>query len=257
MSQHLFSRTELLIGAKGIEMLAAAKVAVFGLGGVGSYTVEALARSGVGHLVLVDYDDICLTNINRQIHALHSTVGQSKVDAMAARVRDINPRIRLTCIKHFYGVEEGEEIITPELDYVVDAIDTVKGKLALISKCRQTLVPIVCALGAGNKLDPTRFRVADIYDTSVDPLAKVLRRELRKIGVDNLKVVYSTEPPITPQGQASCLDNCVCPNTEGPFGASCTKKRRIPGSISFVPPVVGLILASVVVRDLVFRSNPD
>ncbi|MZP44389.1 tRNA threonylcarbamoyladenosine dehydratase [Heliobacterium gestii] len=234
----------------GIEHLAGAAVAVFGVGGVGSFTVEALARSGVGHLVLVDHDEICLTNVNRQLHALHSTVGRPKVEVMAERVRDINPRAKVTCHRRFYGVEAGEEIITADLDYVVDAIDTVKGKLTIIEKAKAAGVPVISALGAGNKLDPTRFQVADIYETSIDPLAKVMRKELRKRGIDGLKVVYSTEPPRPLKGEAGCAENCICPHPEGPYGASCKQKRQIPGSISFVPSVSGLILASVVVRDL-------
>ncbi|MTV49723.1 tRNA threonylcarbamoyladenosine dehydratase [Heliobacillus mobilis] len=255
MKQHVFSRTELLIGERGIQALANAKVAVFGIGGVGSYTVEALARCGVGHLVLIDHDDICLTNINRQIHALHSTVGEVKVEVMAARVRDINPKARIDCFRRFYGVEEGEEIITADLDYVVDAIDTVKGKLTIIQKAKAVNVPVVSALGAGNKLDPTRLSVADIFETSMDPLAKVMRKELRRLGIDNLKVVYSTEPPLPPQGEVACAENCVCPNPETEFGATCLKKRQIPGSISFVPSVAGLILASVVVRDILDKER--
>ncbi|MDD2422000.1 MAG: tRNA threonylcarbamoyladenosine dehydratase [Heliobacteriaceae bacterium] len=228
----LFSRTALLLGKSGLQVLAEAKVAVFGLGGVGSFTVEALARSGVGHLVLVDHDLISPSNINRQVHALHSTVGQAKAAVMAGRVKDINPQVRVTSVQRFYGVTAGEEIITPELSYVVDAVDTVKGKLAIILQAKQAGVPVVSALGAGNKLDPTRFEVTDIYATAGDPLARVMRRELRRRGVDNLKVVYSAEPPVK-------------------LGA--TDGTKILGSVAFVPPVVGLILAAVVVRDLTGR----
>ncbi|ABZ84407.1 thif family protein [Heliomicrobium modesticaldum Ice1] len=255
MKQQAFARTELLIGDEGIERLASASVAVFGVGGVGSFTVEALARCGVGSLVLVDHDEICLTNVNRQLHALHSTVGRAKVEVMAERVKDIHPQAKVTCYRRFYGVEAGEEIITPELDYVVDAIDTVKGKLTIIERARAVGVPVVSALGAGNKLDPTRFQVADIYETTMDPLAKVMRKELRKRGVDKLKVVYSTEAPRPLRGEAACADNCICPHPKGPFGASCKQKRQIPGSISFVPSVAGLIVASVVVRDILEASG--
>ncbi|MCW2278053.1 tRNA threonylcarbamoyladenosine dehydratase [Heliophilum fasciatum] len=250
MSEHIYSRTALLIGQDGLARLAGAKVAVFGLGGVGSYTVEALARSGVGHLVLVDHDQICLTNINRQIHALHSTVGQEKIHAMAARVRDINPAIELTLWQQFYGVEEGPAIIEADLDYVVDAIDTVRGKLAIIERAKAVGVPVISALGTGNKLDPTRLQVTDIYATTIDPLARVMRKELRKRGIDKLPVVCSTEPPVKIQGQAACGTGCVCPPASHPFGAACARKRQIPGSISFVPPVAGMLLAAEVVRQL-------
>ncbi|KAB2951267.1 tRNA threonylcarbamoyladenosine dehydratase [Heliorestis acidaminivorans] len=250
MKQHLFSRSELLIGPEGLATLNQATVAVFGLGGVGSYTAEALARSGVGHLVLIDHDDICLTNINRQLHALHSTVGRPKIEVMAERLQDINPKLKLTLFRRFYGVETGEEIITEKLDYVVDAIDTVKGKLQIIELAKALHIPVISALGAGNKLDPTQLKVTDIYKTSIDPLAKVIRKELRRRGIKDLKVVYSTEKPLKPQGENACKSQCVCPNPEEPFGATCLSKRQIPGSIAFVPPVAGLMMASVVVRDL-------
>lgn len=246
--QHKFSRTELIIGPEGLAKLAAAKVAVFGVGGVGSYTVEALARAGVGELVLIDYDEICLTNINRQLHALHSTVGEAKVEAMRKRILDINPKIKITAYKEFYNEENADRLLAPDLSYVVDAIDTVSSKVNLVVECNRRQIPIVCSMGAGNKLDPTRFQVADISQTQICPLAKAMRKLLRKQGIEKgVKVVYSPEPPLTPnRADVDCKVNCICPNRDG----HCTKKKQIPGSISFVPSVVGLIIAGVVVNDI-------
>lgn len=246
--QHKFSRTELIIGPEGLAKLAAAKVAVFGVGGVGSYTVEALARAGVGELVLIDYDEICLTNINRQLHALHSTVGEAKVEAMRKRILDINPKIKITAYKEFYNEENSDRLLAPDLSYVVDAIDTVSSKVNLVVECNRRQIPIVCSMGAGNKLDPTRFQVADISQTQICPLAKAMRKLLRKQGIEKgVKVVYSPEPPLTPnRADVDCKVNCICPNRDG----HCTKKKQIPGSISFVPSVVGLIIAGVVVNDI-------
>ncbi|MFZ5626535.1 MAG: tRNA threonylcarbamoyladenosine dehydratase [Bacillota bacterium] len=247
---HRFSRTELLLGPEGLERLRQARVAVFGIGGVGSYACEALARAGVGSLVLVDYDNVCLTNINRQIHALSNTVGRPKVELMAERIKLINPGAEVESIKEFYAPEHRERLLRPDYDYVVDAIDNVTGKLDLIKGCLALNIPIISAMGAGNKLDPTAFRVADISETAVDPLARVLRRELRKAGIyRGVKVVYSEEPPIPPRvGLADCKTNCVCTSEQG--RGSCTLRRQIPGSVSFVPPVVGMIMAGEVVKDL-------
>lgn len=247
---HRFSRTELLIGPAGVEKLADSRVAVFGIGGVGSYTVEALARAGVGHLVLVDYDDICLTNINRQIHALQNTVGQSKVDLMKERVRLINSKAEVEAIREFYTPEKSTELIRDDIDYIVDAIDNVTGKLDLIKNSHRRGIPIVSAMGAGNKLDPTAFEVDDISKTSVDPLARVVRRELKKAGISRgIKVVYSKEQPMTPLASVGdCKKHCICSNKDAI--SNCAMRRQIPGSISFVPPVMGMILAGVVVRDL-------
>ncbi|MFZ5641940.1 MAG: tRNA threonylcarbamoyladenosine dehydratase [Bacillota bacterium] len=247
---HIFSRTELLIGAEGLEILAKSKVAVLGIGGVGSYCVEALARSGIGELVLVDYDDVCLTNINRQLHALQSTVGQPKVELMRERVLAINPAAKVTAVREFYTPEKGEEMITDDLDYIADAIDNVTGKIDLTKRALAKGIPIISAMGAGNKLDPAAFEVADISETSVCPLAKVMRKELKKAGIPKgLKVVYSKEPPINPRViPGMCQDDCVCTNPDAI--SNCALRRQIPGSISFVTPVVGLIMAGVVVRDL-------
>jgi tRNA A37 threonylcarbamoyladenosine dehydratase len=245
---HKFSRTELLIGEEGLAKLNEAKVAVFGIGGVGSYTVEALARAGTGKLVLIDYDDICLTNINRQIHALHSTVGDAKVEAMKKRVLDINPKAEVEVHHQFLSKETADLLIRKDYSYIVDAIDTVTAKLLLIQKAKEMEIPVVSSMGAGNKLDAAGFQVADISETRICPLAKVMRKELRKRGIgQGVKVVYSPEVPITPIKElADCKDFCICPNQD----ANCTKKRQIPGSISFVPAVAGLILAGEVINDL-------
>ncbi len=244
-----FSRTELLIGKEAIEKLARSKVAVFGIGGVGSFAVEALARCGVGALALFDDDKVCLTNINRQLIAARSTVGRKKVDVMKERILDINPDCLVGTYACFYTADNAEEFGLARYDYIVDAIDTVSSKLTLIERAKQAGVPVISCMGAGNKLDPARFEVADIYATSVCPLAKVMRRELKKRGVTSLKVVYSREEAQKPREEGDGgKNNCVCPPGTQP---KCTARRQIPGSISFVPSVAGLILAGEVVRDLV------
>ena len=244
-----FSRTQLLLGKDGMNRLANARVAVFGVGGVGGFTVEALARSGVGAIDLIDDDKVCLTNINRQIIALRSTVGKYKVDVAAERLRDINQNIQVNTYKTFYMLDTAHQFDFSQYDYVVDAIDTITGKLELVMQAHKAGTPIICSMGAGNKLDPTAFRVADIYKTSVDPLARVMRHELRKRGIKKLKVVYSEEPPMRPVDDmaSSCRTNCICP----PGAArKCTERRDIPGSNAFVPSVVGLIIAGEVIKDL-------
>lgn len=249
-----FSRTELLLGKEGVEKLKKSTVAVFGVGGVGSFAVEALARSGVGRLILVDDDDVCITNINRQLHATTKTVGKPKVDVMAERVKEINPKAVVLPIKEFVSKDNIEKLLSNDIDYVIDAIDTVSSKIELVVKCNEMNIPIISSMGAGNKLDPTKFEVEDIYKTSVCPLAKVMRIELRKRGIKKLKVVYSKEPPMKPKLDevVSCKVGCVCPP-----GATrkCTDRRQIPGSISFVPSVVGLIMAGEVIKDIVFGEN--
>ncbi|MBU5677835.1 tRNA threonylcarbamoyladenosine dehydratase [Alkaliphilus sp. MSJ-5] len=250
MALHSFSRTELLIGTDGLEKLKNSKIAVFGIGGVGTFAVEALARSGVSKFVLVDHDDICLTNINRQIHALRSTVGKAKVEVMKERILDINPKAEVTVYRELYNSESAEKLIADDYDYVVDAIDMVTSKLDLIERCKKRGISIISCMGAGNKLDPTRLEVSDIYKTSICPLAKVMRKELRKRGIKDLKVIYSKEEPITPleiEGN-SCKTNCICTNKET---ATCTARRQIPGSVSFVPSVAGLIIASQIVKDII------
>lgn len=244
-----FSRTELLFGREAMEKLAASRVAVFGIGGVGGYTVEALARSGVGALDLIDDDRICLTNINRQILATRNSVGKYKVDEAEQRILSINPKCAVTTYKTFYLPGTEAQFDFTQYDYIVDAIDTVSGKLALIVNAQAVGTPIISSMGAGNKLDPTAFRVADIYKTTVDPLARVIRRECRKRGIDHLKVVYSQEEAIRPieDMEISCRNHCICPPGTA---RKCTARRDIPGSNAFVPSVVGLIIAGEVIKDL-------
>ena len=230
-----FTRTQLLLGEAAMRKLASSRVAVFGIGGVGGYTVEALARSGIGALDLIDNDRVALSNLNRQIIATLDTVGQYKVDAAAARIASINPECKVTVYKTFFMPETQGEFDFSEYDYVVDAIDTVTGKLALAECAQAADTPIISAMGAGNKLDPTAFRVADINDTSVCPLAKVMRRECRRRGIRHLKVVYSQEEALQPLGRPAEED---------------TVRRSIPGSTAFVPPVAGLIIAGEVIKDL-------
>ena len=244
-----FSRTQLLLGSDNMERLANAKVAVFGIGGVGGYVVEALARSGVGSFVIVDDDKVCLTNINRQIIATRKTVGKYKVDVMTERILEINPDAKVEARKCFYLPETKDEFDFSKYDYVVDAVDTVTAKIQLVMEAKEAGVPIISSMGAGNKFDPTAFQVADIYKTSVCPLAKVMRRELKKRGIKKLKVVYSQEKPIRPieDMSISCRSHCICP----PGAAhKCTERRDIPGSTAFVPSVVGLIIAGEVIKDL-------
>lgn len=231
-----FTRTKMVIGDNGLEKLQNAHVAVFGVGGVGSFAVEALARAGVGTITMIDFDTIVMTNLNRQLHALEDTIGQYKVDAMKARILKINPELKVNALKSLYNNETCEEIFSYGFDYVIDAIDMVTWKLHLIEHCYHHNIPIISSMGTGNKMDPTQFKVADLYETSIDPLAKVLRNELRKRGVKNLKVVYSTEVPAKPDR----LDY----NPDNP-------RKQTPGSISFVPSVAGLILSSQVVKDLI------
>lgn len=244
-----FSRTQLLLGKEGMDRLANARVAVFGVGGVGGFTVEALARSGVGTIDLIDDDKVCLTNINRQIFALRSTIGKYKVDVAAERLRDINQKIQVNTYKTFYMPDTADQFNFTQYDYIVDAIDTITGKLEMVMQAHKAGTPIICSMGAGNKLDPTAFRVADIYQTSVDPLARVMRHELRKRGIKKLKVVYSEEPPMRPieDMAISCRNHCVCPPGTA---RKCTERRDIPGSNAFVPSVVGLIVAGEVIKDL-------
>ncbi len=249
-----FSRTELLVGAEGMERLKNARVAVFGIGGVGGYTVEALARSGVGTLDLIDDDKVCLTNINRQIFATRSTVGKYKADVAKDRILDINSDAKVNIYKTFYVPDTSDQFDFTQYDYVVDAIDTVTGKIELIMQADRTNTPIISSMGAGNKMDPTAFRVADIYKTSVCPLAKVMRRELKKRGIKKLKVVYSEEKPMTPIDDMaiSCRSHCICP--PGTV-RKCTQRRQVPGSNAFVPSVVGLIIAGEVVKDIIMSQT--
>lgn len=245
-----FSRTELLFGKEAMDKLAGSKVAVFGIGGVGGYVCEALVRSGVGAFDLIDDDKVCLTNLNRQIIATRSTVGKYKTDVMRDRMLDINPNVEVEVHKCFFLPENADDFPWDSYDYVVDAVDTVTAKIALVMKCKEKNIPIISSMGAGNKLDGSQFKVADIYKTKVCPLAKVMRRELKKRGVKKLKVVYSEEIPTRPieDMAISCRNNCICPP-----GAehNCTERRDIPGSVAFVPSVAGLIIAGEVAKDLI------
>lgn len=234
------SRTAMLIGWDGVDALRRAHVAVFGLGGVGSWAAEALGRAGIGTLSLIDSDEVSRSNLNRQLVALENTVGRAKTDVMRERLVQISPQAQVKTYPFFYGPETAGQIDFDGIDYIVDAIDTVAGKLTLIEEAKARGIPIISSMGAGNKLDPTRFQVADIYETSVDPLARVMRRELRRRGIDHLKVVYSTEEPLAPR---------FAPD-DAPPG------RNPPGSISFVPPAAGLAAASAVVRDLLSQAAP-
>lgn len=233
-----FARTELLIGPEGLDKLAGFHVAVFGLGGVGSFAAEALARAGIGHLTLIDHDTVSLTNLNRQLVALENTIGSPKVDVMAGRIAVINPQAVITGRREFYAAERREDFFAEKPDYVVDAIDTVAAKIDLVLACHEYGVPCISSMGTGNKLDPTRFRVVDISATHTDPLAKVMRVELRNRGISRgLKVVFSDEPPRPSRDDAG-------------IGETRPSGHPVPGSIAFVPPVAGMILASVVVREL-------
>ena len=230
-----FDRTKLLLGEEGMKKLASSRVIVFGVGGVGGYAAEALVRSGIGSIDIVDNDKVSLTNLNRQILALHSTVGRDKVDVAAERFRDINPDCKITAHKVFFLPETSAQFDFRNYDYIIDCIDTVKGKLEIIKKASEAGVKVISSMGAGNKLDPSLFRIADITKTSVCPLARVMRRELKKLGIRHLKCVYSTEIPLVPQGDES----------------SEMKGNGIaPGSIAFVPSVAGLLIASEVIREL-------
>jgi len=242
---------QLLAGRDGMEKLRNASVAVFGIGGVGSYAAEALARAGVGHLTLVDFDDICVTNINRQIHALDGTIGQAKVTAMAERCRAINPAVQVEPLNKFYEASVSDALLGCGYDYVLDCIDHITAKLHLIQSCKERNLPIIASMGAANKLDPTRLAVADLADTTKCRLARIIRKELRKRGIERgVKVVYSTEEfrPLG-DGTAVCAENCVCPNKEDQKW-SCDDRRVILGSSSYIPPLFGLTMAGEVIREL-------
>ena len=241
-----FSRTELLIGKDGIKKLNNAKVVVFGIGGVGSFVVEGLVRAGVGNFILVDHDKISLTNLNRQIHANHNTIGEYKVDEMKKRILEINPNAKVEIFKEFYLPYCKERILDNTISYVVDSIDTVTAKIELVVNCKKLNIPVISAMGTGNKLDPTKFEINDIYKTKVCPLAKVMRKELRKRGIDTLKVLYSKEEPLK---QDVFLED---DNREASYEENeSNSKKQVPGSISFVPSVAGLIIAGEVVKDII------
>lgn len=259
----LFSRTELLFGRDAMEKLAASRVAVFGVGGVGGYAAEALARSGIGAIDLIDSDRVCESNINRQLHATCRTIGRYKVDVAAERIAEINPLAKVRVHRIFYLPETADSFCFSDYDYIIDAVDTVTAKIALVMNAEAAKTPIISSMGAGNKLDPTAFEVADIYSTSVCPLAKVMRRELKRRGIKSLKVVYSREIPLVPGEALPAPDETDPPldasadstqqDAHCPSGLSPEKnpgRRRVPGSCSFVPPVAGLIMAGEVIKDL-------
>ena len=245
-----FSRTRMLIGEQAMERLSNSTVAVFGIGGVGGHTVEALIRSGVGRIAIIDDDKICLTNLNRQIIATRDTVGRNKVDVMAERIKSINPKAEVEAHQTFYGPDVAEQFDFSNYDYIVDAVDTVTAKLDLVKQANAANVPIISSMGAANKMDPTAFEVTDIYKTQNDALARVMRRELRKLGIEKLKVVYSNETARKPIENAAddCNKNCICP---ADVQRTCAKRRQIPASNAFVPGTAGLILAGCVITDLV------
>ena len=244
-----FSRTELLIGKESIEKLNKSKVAVFGIGGVGSFVVEGLVRAGVGNFILIDDDKVCLTNLNRQLIATRATVGKYKVEVAKERILSINPKANVEIVQEFF-MPDSKEILDNSVDYIVDSIDTVTAKIELVVRANKLGIPIISSMGTGNKLDPTRFEVTDIYKTSVCPLAKVMRKELKARGIKNLKVVYSKEDPIKldNNSESSCKNGCICPPGTK---RKCTIRNQVPGSISFVPSVAGLIIAGEVVKDII------
>lgn len=258
MALHRFSRTELLIGADGLSRLAEKHVMICGIGGVGSYAAEALGRAGVGRITLVDFDDICLTNINRQIHALSSTVGQPKVDAMAARLRDINPMAEIIPIREFFSRENADRLLTPRPDYVLDAIDHFTAKTSLITTCRHLGIPVISSMGAANKLDPSQIAVSDISATKNCRMARSMRKILKNAGITSgVQVVYSTElhRELDPASTGACGSDCICPNrSDQTF--RCEHRRVILGSISHIPSIFGLTMAGVVVNELLRHSSP-
>ena len=243
-----FSREALIIGKENVDKLHNAKVAVFGIGGVGSFVVEGLVRAGVGNFILVDDDKVCLTNLNRQIIATRKTVGKPKVEVARDRILEINPEANVEIHQEFF-MPDSEEFLDNTVSYVVDSVDTVTAKIELVVRAKKLGIPIISCMGTGNKLDPTRFEVADIYKTSICPLAKVMRKELRARNIDSLKVVYSKEVPIriNNSDESSCKTNCICPPGTK---RNCTVRNQVPGSISFVPSVAGMIIAGEVVKDI-------
>ena len=244
-----FSRTELLIGKEAIEKLNNSKVAIFGIGGVGSFVLEGLVRAGVGNFILVDDDKICLTNLNRQIIATRKTIGKSKVEVAKERILEINPNANVEIYQEFF-MPDSKEILDDTVSYIVDSVDTVTAKIELVVRANKLNIPIISSMGTGNKLDPTKFEVTDIYKTSVCPLAKVMRKELRARGIKKLKVVYSKEEPIKldDENESSCKQNCICPPGTK---RKCSIRNQVPGSISFVPSVAGLIIAGEVIKDII------
>ena len=244
-----FSRTELIIGKDNVEKLHNSKVAIFGIGGVGSYVVEGLVRAGIGSFILVDDDRVCLTNLNRQIIATRKTIGKYKIEVARDRILEINPDANVEIHQEFF-MPDSKEILDDSIDYVVDCVDTVTAKIEIIMRAKRLNIPVISCMGTGNKLDPTQLEVTDIYKTSVCPLARVMRKELKARGVDQLKVVYSKEQPIIPDenSESSCKNGCVCPPGTK---RKCTARNQVPGSISFVPSVAGLIISGEIIKDII------
>lgn len=251
LMQHEFSRTELLIGKPALKKLRTACVAVFGIGGVGSYAVEGLARAGVGKIVMIDDDLICLTNINRQLHATHKTIGKAKVFVMKERLLEINPKITIETFQEFYLPATGGHLIREDFDYIIDAVDTVTAKIDIILKAKAMAIPLISCMGSGKRSDPTAFQVGDLFNTTTCPLCRVMRVELRKRGVTALKVVYSQEPirDTFPTDDPSCSTTCICPR--GSSIRKCSSRRDIPGTISFIPAIAGMIAAAEVITNLI------
>lgn len=250
MAQNQFSRTQMLLGRDGIDNLKNSRVAVFGCGGVGSFAAEGLARSGVGSIALFDDDNICLTNVNRQVMATIRNVGQDKVEAMKERIFLINPRCQVSMNKVFYGKDNFLDIDLSAYDYIIDAIDSISSKMLLVEQANKAGVAVISCMGTGNKLDPTKFEVTDLSKTIICPMARTMRKELKRRGIHKLKVVYSKEKPLVPDdhnGELDCKHNCICPPGAA---AHCTIRRQVPGSVSFVPSVAGMILAGEVIKDL-------
>lgn len=248
--QDQFSRTKMLLGDNGMTALKNAKVAVFGIGGVGGFAAEGLARSGVFNISLFDDDSICLTNVNRQVIATSRNVGKDKVEVMKLRIKEINPRSNVDANIMFYGNNTKQSIDMAGYDYVIDAVDTVSSKITIVQEAISASVPVISCMGTGNKLNPTQLKVGDIFKTSVCPLARVMRKELKQRRIQKLKVVYSEEAPLTPDdhgGELNCKFNCICPPGAA---AHCVKRRQVPGSVAFVPSVAGMILASEVIKDI-------
>lgn len=245
-----FSRTELLLGKDAIEKLKNSKIAIFGIGGVGTFVVEGLVRSGVRNFILIDDDSICLTNINRQIHATHKTIGKSKVDVMKERILEISPNALVETHKIFYLPEQSKDIITNDINFIVDAIDTVTAKIDLVIQAKNLNIPIISCMGVGNKMNPLMLEISDISKTSVCPLAKIVRKKLKEANINTLKVVYSKETPVstTDNEDSSCKSNCICPKSST---RTCTVKHKIPGSISYMPSIAGLLIASEVIKDII------
>ena len=246
----MYERINLLIGCDNVDKIKKSTVLVVGLGGVGGYAVEALVRSGVGNLIIVDYDTIDISNLNRQIIATRKTIGKYKVDVMKERILEINPDAKVETVQEFYMPNSENQIITSDLSYVADCIDTVTAKIELVKNCKELGIPIISAMGTGNKLDPSKLTITDIYKTNTCPLAKVMRKELRKRKIESLKVIYSTEEPIKPdnESESSCKTNCICPPGTK---RKCSARNQVPGSISFVPSVAGLMIAGEIVRDII------